>query len=174
MTDNTPRWKKKTPCTDPFFQAAYEEVFNQYLETHNQSRALELTARDFSVSVTTIRYHVFPNDKKVRKKYNQKRYEKNATSTESKRPLGYKKKYVHIRRHLNSYIIEAFSSSDSNTLTLEQMSDSIREQTEISLRPSTIESCVKQIEPKLGYRVLYPVTSEHPIQYMLNPIVEKS
>ena len=145
-----PKWQKRTPSNDPSLLDAYRTTFEEFRESYNQSRSLELTAQRFGVTEGTVRYHLFPSTNMQMKNAPSRKwaYEKADPKTHKKR-IDYKRKYVHVRRHVEDYVKAAFGHSDE-TLTMEQISESIREQTSISLSPISLEGLCSKVKERIG------------------------
>ncbi len=138
------KWKLKTPTNyGPELVQKWTDMYNDLINNqgYKKSAALEQIGIEHGgLSRATLYYWLFPEYKKSQKKLKCKTW-----SYEKKRPgikdriTNYKRNYMHLRRHIDEFIEQAYACTPINgSLSIDEISRNIEYQSGIALSPETI------------------------------------
>lgn len=174
--ERIPPHKRQTPASNPNLVQKWTAMYNDLVNNqgYKKSAALEQIGIEHGgLSRQTIMYWIFPDYKKYQKNSHVRKW-----SYERERPeirdriTKYKRKYMDIRLHISDFVQNAyFCRNLTEGMTLEQISESIRSITNISLAPKTIDGLISTYKSKHGRSLLIPVSTDtgQETLYKLNP-----
>lgn len=169
---NVPKWKKRTPTNYPELKEEWKKLYH---ELHvvlgiRKTAALTLIGKQYGgLHYQSVQYHLFPDHQKYTKNLRCKTWShEKEKPTLRNRIINYKKQYMHLRRHIDQYIEQAYKCTPlTGSMTLENLSRNIELESGISLAPKTILGLSKRYEANHSIPLIIE-NGHEPLEYSLN------
>lgn len=151
---------KETPTNYPQLLDIWKSEFAELRLVYNQSGALEKLSERYNVGISTIRYHLFPSDKKKQLSNPTKNWHyQSSIPSFSRETFNLRRKnYVYFRRHLPEYLEKAFAESGNEPMELSNLAVKLAEASNVKIRPPTILSLCEKIEAETNTPLLVEVS----------------
>ena len=164
-----PKWQKRTPSTDETVLAEWQARYSELRDMdYSKCDAIAQIANEANLHFNTVYRHMTPQVNEQQKKYQKGRWQKEKINPQTRdKIVGYKGNYQILRRHIDDAVRQAFSET-GHPLTMDEISDAIRQQHSVSMAPATICGLVARYESKYVTQLLHELPTQPP-SYVLAP-----